>query len=96
MEQWQQNAPVVIRLTRPQSERLQRDWYYQHARFEEGVDNQLTMTFGEENRAVVFELLRWLGPGTELLEPKAWREQIKEELQQMLSVYNSPEKESQF
>jgi predicted DNA-binding transcriptional regulator YafY len=96
MDQWQENAPVVIRLTRSQSERLQRDWYYRYARFEEGVGNQVTMTFGEENRAVVFELLRWLGPGAELIEPKVWREQIKEELQHMLSIYNPPEGERQF
>jgi predicted DNA-binding transcriptional regulator YafY len=91
MDQWQRSTPVVIRLTRPQAERLQRDWYYRHARFEESVGNQMLMTIGEENQTIVFELLRWLGPGAELVEPKAWREQIKEELQQMLSIYNTPE-----
>jgi predicted DNA-binding transcriptional regulator YafY len=91
MDQWQRNAPVVIRLTRSQAERLQRDWYYRHARFEEKAGNQMIMTIGEENPAIVFELLRWPGPGAELVEPKAWREQMKEELQQMLSSYDPPE-----
>jgi predicted DNA-binding transcriptional regulator YafY len=91
MEQWQHRAPVVIRLTQPQAERLQQDWYYRHARFEEGAGNQVIMTIGEENQTFVFELLRWLGPGAELVEPKAWREQMKEELQQMLSSYDPPE-----
>ncbi len=31
------------------------------------------MTFGEQNPTIVLELLRWLGPGAELLEPHAWR-----------------------
>jgi len=91
MEGWQRIAPVVLRLTRAQAERLQRDWYYRHARFEESAGNQVTMTFGEENQATVFVLLRWLGPGAELIEPRAWREQMKEELRQMLSIYDTPE-----
>jgi len=33
------------------------------------------------------ELLCWLGPGAELLEPHAWRERIREELRQMLASY---------
>lgn len=92
IEQWQHNAPVVLRLARAQAERLQRDWYYRHARFEESTGNQVTMTFGEENQASVFELLRWLGPGAELIEPKAWRAQMKEELQHMVSIYDTPER----
>ncbi|EFH82675.1 helix-turn-helix transcriptional regulator [Ktedonobacter racemifer] len=91
MDQWQRNAPVIIRLTRLQAERLQRDWYYRHARFEERRGDQVIMTIGEENQTIVFELLRWLGPGAELIEPRAWREQMKEELRQMLSIYDTPE-----
>ena len=30
------------------------------------------MTFGEDHREVVMALLRWLGPGALLLEPKEW------------------------
>jgi hypothetical protein len=54
------------------------------------------MTFGEDNRTIVFELLRWLGPGAELAEPKAWRAQMKEELQQMVSIYDTPEGEERL
>ena len=96
MEQWQRNAPVVLRLTRAQAQRLQRDWYYRHARFEESAGNQVLMTFGEENQANVFELVRWLGPGAELVEPKAWRERMKEELQHMASIYDAPEGEERW
>ncbi len=45
------------------------------------------MTFGEQNPTIVLELLRWLGPGAELLEPHAWRERVREELRLMLASY---------
>jgi hypothetical protein len=45
------------------------------------------MTFGEGERAVVLELLRWLGPGAELVAPVAWRAALRAELAQMLEVY---------
>jgi hypothetical protein len=45
------------------------------------------MTFGENRPEIVFELLRWLGPGAELLEPEAWRAVFKAQLASMLSSY---------
>ena len=87
MKQWQHNALVVIRLTQLQVERLKQDWYYRHATFEEVADNQFIMMLGEDNQIVILELLRWLGPGAELMEPKAWREQMKEDLHRMLAIY---------
>jgi hypothetical protein len=36
--------------------------------------------------------MRWLGPGAELVEPKAWRAQMKEELQQMVWIYDTAER----
>jgi predicted DNA-binding transcriptional regulator YafY len=78
---------VKIRLSPTQAERLQEDWYYRHAHFEPTTEQQVIMTFGENNPTFVMELLRWLGPGAELLEPQAWREQIREELLQMLASY---------
>jgi predicted DNA-binding transcriptional regulator YafY len=87
MAQWVNEAPVVIRLTQRQAQCLQQDWYYRHARFEAVSEHQVVMTFGADNQALVFELLRWLGPGAELLEPKAWRAPLREELRQMAMCY---------
>ena len=87
MQQWIQEAPVTLRLARQQAERLQQDWYYQHARFEDLPDGQVLMTYGETNREYVFELLRWLGPEAELVEPKAWRAELHDNLAQMLACY---------
>jgi predicted DNA-binding transcriptional regulator YafY len=88
MAHWLEAAPVKIRLTPAQAERLQRDWYYRHARFEQISEHEVLMTYGENKQSFVLELLRWLGPGAELLEPREWREVIKEELKQMLAPYN--------
>lgn len=87
MQEWSQHAPVKIRLTSAQAARLQRDWYYHHAHFEQISSEQVMMTFGEQDPQIVLELLRWLGPGAELIEPRAWREKARAELQQMLEYY---------
>jgi predicted DNA-binding transcriptional regulator YafY len=87
MEHWRHLSPVKIRLSCAQAERLLQDWYYRHAQFEPIGEQQMVMTFGEKNPTIVLELLRWLGPGAELLEPHAWRERMKEELRQMLASY---------
>jgi predicted DNA-binding transcriptional regulator YafY len=73
MDRWSRDTPVRIRLTQAQAERLQQDWYYRFAKFESCGDGGYVMTYGEENSALVFALLRWLGPGAELLEPTEWR-----------------------
>jgi predicted DNA-binding transcriptional regulator YafY len=87
VEKWSEEAPVKIRLTPAQAERLQQDWYYRHAKFEHIAKNQVLMTIGEDNCQVVLELLRWLGPGAELVEPQKWRHLIRDELRQMLTTY---------
>jgi predicted DNA-binding transcriptional regulator YafY len=87
MESWHERAPVTIRLTHGQAERLRQDWYYRHAHFENLPGDQVLMTFGEGQRAVVLELVRWLGPGAELVAPVAWRATLRAELAQMLEMY---------
>jgi predicted DNA-binding transcriptional regulator YafY len=91
MQRWAANAPVRIRLTHQQAERLQQDWYFRHAHFEPLSETDDLMTFGEGDQAVVLELLRWLGPGAELLEPRAWRGLLKEHLLEMLTSYRDDE-----
>jgi predicted DNA-binding transcriptional regulator YafY len=87
MQHWAEEAPVRIRLTQRQAERLRRDWYFRHARFEPLETGELLMTFGELDQESVLELLRWLGPGAELLEPASWRAALATQLVQMLARY---------
>lgn len=78
---------MVIRLARTQAERLKQDWYYRHAHYEDLPGDQMLMTFGQDDQAIVFELLRWLGPGAELLAPVEWRTALRAELAEMLKIY---------
>lgn len=87
MSNWANLAPVIIRMTQRQAERLKHDWYYGHAQYEPLAGDEVLMTFGESNRAFVFELLRWLGPGAELIEPQKWRSAFAEDLRAMLVRY---------
>ena len=82
--QWSEEATVKIRLSRRQAETLQLDWYYGQAYFEPLADEQMLMVFGEDDRDHALALLRWLGPGAELLEPQRWRAALAAELQEML------------
>ncbi|HUZ03661.1 MAG TPA: YafY family protein [Thermomicrobiaceae bacterium] len=90
MTSWAEESPVRLRLTTEQADRLRRDWYYGHARFEPCADGRVTMTFGNDDLQSVLALLRWLGPGAELLEPAAWRAELRAELARMLSDHTDP------
>ncbi len=87
MAEWAAQEPVIIRMAPAQAERLKHDWYYAHARFEDLPNGLVHMTFGETNREFVFELLRWLGPGAELVEPHGWRRAFADEVRTMLAAY---------
>jgi predicted DNA-binding transcriptional regulator YafY len=89
MGTWIKTAPVTLRVTRAQAAKLQGDWYYRYGRFEiAGVDHMLA-TFGDDRQDSVTELVRWLGPGAELIEPAAWRDLLRDQLEQMLAVYKT-------
>jgi predicted DNA-binding transcriptional regulator YafY len=87
MTEWTRQSRVTIRLTAAQAERLGRDWYYGRAAFTATGDGRIELTFGEDEATVVMELMRWLGPGAELIEPVAWRSLLGEELEEMRRSY---------
>lgn len=91
MRDWSREAPVRIRLTPSQADRLRADWYYGQATFEPINEQAVIMTFGESQRDYVFALLRWLGPGAELMEPREWREELHDELARLAAVYSPVE-----
>jgi hypothetical protein len=87
MAQWRRSSPVKIRLTRRLAERLKGDWYFRFAEFVAVGQDAYVMTYGENARDIVLELVRWLGPGAELLEPVEWREALSDELRAMAERY---------
>ena len=66
---------------------LAQDWYYRHALFDRQEDSAVLMTFGEDEPQMAYALVRWLGPGAELLAPEEWREGLRAELQAMLVAH---------
>jgi predicted DNA-binding transcriptional regulator YafY len=87
MASWAAEAPVRVRLTAMQAARMRSDWYYGHARYEDEPDGSVVVSFGQDHLEIVLELLRWLGPGAELLEPARWRAALRDELLQMAALY---------
>jgi predicted DNA-binding transcriptional regulator YafY len=88
MSKWTGTAPVRIRLRPEQAEAMRTDWYFGFAEFEEVGPDTVVMSFGEDDPARVFELLRWLGPGAELLEPAAWRDRLRDQFRVLAALYS--------
>jgi predicted DNA-binding transcriptional regulator YafY len=88
MAEWADETPVRIRMTSQQADRLRRDWLYQHARYEPAADGAVIVNIGENTADYALELVRWLGPGAELIEPAAWRGRLRAELTAMLADYD--------
>ena len=84
MDTWRARAPVRLRITPEHAQRLQQDWYYRFAHYEAGEDGRFIMTFGERDAELVLALVRWLGPGAELLAPTPWRDLLRAQLEAML------------
>ncbi|MBM3532519.1 MAG: YafY family transcriptional regulator [Alphaproteobacteria bacterium] len=87
MAAWAKSAPVRIRMTTQQAERLKLDWFFGLSSFERTGKNEVIMTYGEVDAPYAMQLVRWLGPGAEILEPAEWREQMKDELERMCAAY---------
>ena len=81
---WRERAPVRLRITPEQARRLQLDWYYRFAQYEATGEGAVTMTVGERDPELVLPLVRWLGPGAELLSPASWRGALRAQLETML------------
>ena len=73
-------------MTPAQAERLKLDWFFGFGLFEKTGD-EVMMTYGEVDAEKALELVRWLGPGCEVIDPPEWRDQIKDELTKMLAAY---------
>jgi predicted DNA-binding transcriptional regulator YafY len=87
MELWRAESPARIAMGREQAERLRRDWYYGNAVFEEAGEGRVLMSYGEFRPEAAAALVRWLGPGAQLLEPAEWRPIVAAGLREMLAAH---------
>jgi len=89
MDRWRKGGSVKVALTAEQAQRLERDWFYGNAVFEPTADGRVVMSYAEDDPKATVELVRWLGPGAELLEPRNWRPLVAAGLRELLSVHDS-------
>lgn len=87
MANWSMSSPVRILMPKARADRLRRDWYFGYGRFRPADGGRVEMLYGENDPQRVFELVRWLGPGVELMEPVDWRERLARELLAMAALH---------
>jgi predicted DNA-binding transcriptional regulator YafY len=87
MDRWREESPARIAMSLEQAERLKRDWFYGTARFEAEEDGRVVMSYGEYHPEAAADLVRWLGPGAELLEPREWRAIVAAGLRALLEAH---------
>jgi predicted DNA-binding transcriptional regulator YafY len=87
MDRWREESPARIAMSLAQAERMKRDWFYGTARFEAANDGRVVMSYGEYHSEAAAALVRWLGPGAELLEPRAWRPLVAAGLRALLEAH---------
>ena len=87
MDGWREESPVRIAMPKERAAELRRDWYYGNAAFEDREDGRVEMVYGEWDLETAVALLRWLGPGAELLEPAAWRPAVAAGLRSMADAH---------
>lgn len=89
MERWRTGSTVKVALRAEQAELLRRDWYYGQAAFDAMPDGRIAMSYAESDPELAAALVRWLGPGAELLEPSEWRPLVAKGLREMLDAHDS-------
>lgn len=90
MRRWEREEDIAkIRITAAQAKKLSADWYYRHAVFTPITDGDVLISIPSTNRARILPLVRWLGPGAELLEPEYLRQELAEELAELTARYSA-------
>ncbi|MEO0978987.1 MAG: WYL domain-containing protein [Pseudomonadota bacterium] len=92
MRRWEQEEEIAkILITADQAKKLSADWYYRHAVFTPAGDGKILLSLPSTDRARILPLVRWLGPGAELLSPDGLRAEFAAELAALTTLYgNAP------
>jgi predicted DNA-binding transcriptional regulator YafY len=87
MRSWDREGEGTrIRMRPEAAETLRRDWFYRHATFTPDGDD-IVMALSDTDPATILPLVRWLGPGTEILAPATLRDRFCGELEAIRQVY---------
>lgn len=84
MRRWEKEEIIAQIKVRPeQAAQLSHDWYYRHAAFSPAADGGVLISIPNSDPAVLFPLVRWLGPGAELVAPEGLRTDLARDLAEM-------------
>lgn len=90
MRRWEQEEEIAkILITAKQAKKLSADWYYRHAVFTPAGEGKILVSIPSTDRARILPLVRWLGPGAELLSPDALRLELSEEYAALTALYRA-------
>ncbi len=88
MRRWEREDEISeIRVTAAQAARLAEDWYYRHAVFTPAEDGRIAISIPTTSRDRLYPLIRWLGPGAELISPASLRPDLARQLSQMAQAH---------
>lgn len=88
MRRWEQDEQIAkILITPRQAQKLGADWYYRHAVFTPAKDGRVLISIPSTARTRILPLVRWLGPGAELIGPESLRAELARELAELAAVY---------
>lgn len=80
MRHWIGQAPVRVRVSAEQGERLARDWYFGCGQLAPRPDGHFDFCWGENDFEQVRRLVAWLGPPARLLSPERWVRRLRQTL----------------
>ncbi len=90
MRRWETEGPSAeIQVTASQAKRLSSDWYYRHAMFTPVDDGHVLIRIPDTSRRRILPLVRWLGPGAELLKPLDLRQELAEQFDELAEIHCS-------
>ena len=90
MRRWEQEEEIAkILITARQAKKLSADWYYRHAVFTPAGDGRILVSIPSTDRARILPLVRWLGPGAELISPEGLRLDLADELAGLAALYGN-------
>jgi predicted DNA-binding transcriptional regulator YafY len=90
MRRWEQEEQIAkILITASQAKKLSADWYYRHAVFTPAGEGKILISIPSTSRMRILPLVRWLGPGAELLAPEPLRQEFAAELEELTRLYGA-------
>ncbi|WP_299809703.1 YafY family protein [uncultured Roseibium sp.] len=90
MRRWEQEEEIAkILITSRQAQKLGADWYYRHAVFTPAEDGRVLISIPSTEPARILPLVRWLGPGAELVGPDGLRRELARELAELAALYDT-------